>query len=298
MKVFVTGASGYLGGSISQRLLEHGHEVLGLVRNAENAALLKQRGIKPLLGSLDDAASLSKGALHCDATINAANSDHYFAAQTLISAMKDSGKTLIHTSGSSIICDDAKGETSIDKVFDETTPFTPMLHRAPRIQIDRLVRTAGVESGIRALVICPSMVYGRGLGLHLDSDQLPKLINKSRELQAGVYIGAGAPIWSNIHISDLADLYVAALERATSGAIFYSENGEASFKEIAAAVSDALGFGGKVISWPFEKAFAELGGFAQVALATNARIRAVNARQGLGWKPHGPSLADALRDEL
>ena len=294
MKIFVTGASGYLGGSITHGLVEAGHNVVGLVRTKEHATLLQGRGVIPVLGSLDDADLLEREALGADATINAANSDHFFSIRSLITALAGTGKTLIHTSGSSIICDDAMGSEPSAAIYQDDSPFKPMLHRNPRVEIDRMVRTAGVAQGIRALVICPSMVYGNGLGLKTDSDQLPKIVGKSKELGAGVYIGTGKTIWSNVHIRDLVNLYLLALERAPSGAFFFAENGESTFESIARSVSLSLGFGGKTVSWDIEAAMAELGGFARVALATNARVRATNARTLLGWQPTGPSLEHAV----
>jgi len=298
MNVFVTGASGYLGGSISHRLVAAGHEVTGLVRTAEQAAQLKGLGISPAVGTLDDADLLKHLALNSDATINAANSDHYFSIRALVSALAGTGKTLIHTSGSSIVCDDAMGGEASAIIFEDDTPFVPMLHRVPRVEIDRMVRTAAIREGIRAFVICPPMVYGKGLGLKTESDQLPRIIAKSRSLGAGVYIGTGQTIWSNVHISDLVELYLLALESAPSGAFFFAENGESTFESIARSVSKSLGFGGKTTSWSIESAMAELGGFARVALATNARVRATNARELLGWKPRGPSLEQAVEHSL
>lgn len=298
MKVFVTGASGYLGGSISHRLIESGHEVTGLVRTAEQATLLKARGISTAIGTLDDADLLKHLALESDATINAANSDHYFSIRALVSALAGTGKTLMHTSGSSIVCDDAMGGEVSAVVYEDDRPFDPMLHRVPRIEIDRMVRTAGVSKGIRALVICPSMVYGQGFGLKTESDQLPKIIEKSKSLGAGIYIGTGQTIWSNVHISDLVELYLLALANAPSGAFFFAENGESNFESIARSVSKFLGLGGKTLSWNIESAMAELGGFARVALATNARVRATNARKLLGWQPCGPSLEQAIEHSL
>jgi nucleoside-diphosphate-sugar epimerase len=259
---------------------------------------LRARGISPAIGTLDDADLLKHLALNSDATINAANSDHYFSIRALVTALAGTGKTLIHTSGSSIVCDDAMGREASAVTFEDDTPFDPMPHRVPRVEIDRMVRASGVTKSIRAFVICPSMVYGKGLGLKTESDQLPKIMAKSKSLGAGVYIGTGKTIWSNVHISDLVELYLLALASAPSGAFFFAENGESTFESIARSVSKSLGFGGKTTSWSIESAMAELGGFARVALATNARVRATNARKLLGWKPRGPSLERAVEHSL
>lgn len=75
---------------------------------------------------------------------------------------------------------------------------------------------------------------------------------------------------------------------------FFAGNGEASFREVAGAISDALGFDGKTFAWNVDEAVAKLGEFASIALSTNARVRAKNARLLLGWEPKAPSLRDAL----
>jgi nucleoside-diphosphate-sugar epimerase len=99
------------------------------------------------------------------------------------------------------------------------TSFRPRLREA-RVAIDGFVRTAGVTQGIRAFVICPTMIYGNGSGLHKDSDQIPKLAKKSKERGIGVYIGRGLNRWSNVYINDIVDLYILALEKAPSGSFF------------------------------------------------------------------------------
>src|SRR5260370_13210296 len=221
MKVFITGASGYIGGSVATRLVEDGHEVVGLVDSPEKAALLEANGIEPLIGSLEDVDTLEAGAFECDATINAADPEHFFAAHVLIGALAGSGRTLIHTSGSSIVCDDASGDWFSDRIFDEDSRLVEMSHRAPRVEIDRMVREAGIRKGMRTSVICPALIYGRGAGIGLDSGQISTLTAKSQERKAGVYIGKGANIWSNVHVGDLADLYALVLEMAPSASFFF-----------------------------------------------------------------------------
>jgi uncharacterized protein YbjT (DUF2867 family) len=98
IKVFVTGATGYIGGSVAEGLISSGHQVLGLVRSAESIPLLKDRGIEGVLGNLDDAQLITKAAQEADAVIHAASADHTGSILTLIAALERSGKTLICTS--------------------------------------------------------------------------------------------------------------------------------------------------------------------------------------------------------
>ena len=145
MRIFVTGASGYIGGSVAQKLRDSGHELLGLVRSEEKAGLLKKRGVTPILGTLDESRILTDAARQADAVINAADVDHAGAVQALIAALDGSGKLLIHTSGSSIVADDACGEYASPAVFTEDTYFEPLPNRRPRVAIDCSVRQAGIE---------------------------------------------------------------------------------------------------------------------------------------------------------
>ncbi|WP_010187826.1 NAD-dependent epimerase/dehydratase family protein [Sphingomonas sp. PAMC 26605] len=293
MKVFVVGATGYIGGTVAVALRDAGHSVIGLARTGERAAGLRSLGIEAVLGGFDDRTALEDAAKSSDATINVSDSDHIGVVRTLIGALAGSGKMLVHTSGSSIIVDDAKGAYASDTIVEDDAPFVAMPHRLPRIAVDHAVRRAGITDGIRTAVICPTMVYGLGRGLGRDSDQIPKIAAKSRELNAGAYIGEGANIWSNVFVEDLATLFGLVLEHAPSASFFYAENGELSLKEVAAAVSHSLGFGGKTVSWDLDAAKAELGMWPQVALATNCRVRATNARRLLGWRPAGPALSRA-----
>lgn len=128
--------------------------------------------------------------------------------------------------------------------------------------------------------------------------QIPKLAELSKARGAGLYIGKGANIWSNVYIGDVADLYLLALERAPSASFFFVENGENTLKEVAEHVSKSLGFGGKTESWNADEAIKAHGGWAQSAMASNSRVKAVNARRTLQWTPKGPTLAEAVEKHL
>jgi uncharacterized protein YbjT (DUF2867 family) len=117
MRIFLTGANGFVGGAVAQALISAGHSVRGLVRDKTKAESVKAHGIEPVIGSLEDTAVLQAEARAADAVINAASSDHRGAVEALIAAISGSGKPLIHSSGSSIVADLAMGEPS-DRIFD------------------------------------------------------------------------------------------------------------------------------------------------------------------------------------
>jgi hypothetical protein len=115
MRIFLTGANGFIGGSVATTLIAAGHRVRGLVRNKAKADVVATHGIEAVIGSLDDAGILQDEARAADAVINTASSDHRGAVETLIGALSGSGKALIHSSGSSIVADIAMGEPLADK---------------------------------------------------------------------------------------------------------------------------------------------------------------------------------------
>lgn len=291
MKIFITGAAGYIGGSVAEKLVAKGHQVIGLVRSLEKADALISRGIEPAIGSLDDAHVLTRYAQLSDAVIHAADVDHGASVVTLVNALERSGKLLIHTSGTSIVADQADGEFRAEIAISEDMYFEPLPFRKPRVEMNRFVREAAIGKGIRAVVICPSMIYGTGRGLQADSDQIPKLIELSRQTRAGVYFGKGENIYSNVHIDDLVDLYLLAMEKASGGSFFFAENGHNSFREIAGMISHFLGFDGNSVSIPVEYVHQNFGEAARLGVASNSYVSAMNARR-IGWKPRSPSLSE------
>ncbi|MGP0088132.1 MAG: NAD(P)H-binding protein [Steroidobacteraceae bacterium] len=136
MKVFVTGATGYIGGSVAQRLNALGYDVRGLVRSADKLPLLKERGIEPVLGTLDDADILARAADAADAVIHTASADHPGSVVTLVSTLERTGKTLIYTTGSGIVADSAAGEYAGSAVFTDDTYFEPVAFRRPRVAMN------------------------------------------------------------------------------------------------------------------------------------------------------------------
>lgn len=293
MKTFIAGATGYIGGTVARRLLADGHEVSGLARSEARAAALKEIGIAPIIGTLADTEILREAARSADCVINAANADDPFAAMTLVDALEGTGKRLIHTSGSSIVADKVDGERPGPVITEDNMP-PPVPERAGRVAIDRAVLD-GSRRGVHSIVICPSLIYGEGRGVNKDSVQVPKLIAASADRGAGVHVGAGKNIWSNVHIDDIADLYALAVERAPAGTFFFAENGEATMRECAAAISRMLGCGGKTVALDPAEAVRLWGsGLALISLASNSRVSAAKARAMLGWTPSGPTLAEEI----
>jgi nucleoside-diphosphate-sugar epimerase len=282
MNVFVTGATGYIGGTVAAKLLEAGHRVTGLARNAERAALLEERGITPVVGTLDD----------LDVLANTANADHPFAARALAEALEGSGKTLLHTSGTTIIADNANGEPS-DNVFNEDMPRGPLPEKASRIATDRLV-VETARRGVRTVVLCPGLVYGAGLGVARHSPQIPTFIATAKAAGIPLHVGRGLNVWSNVHVEDCADAYLAALEHGPAGAFYYLEGGADSMVDANRAVGRMLGLGEETRAMTLDEAIREWNVPMAHAMGSNVRVSADKARTVLGWTPSRPAMCDDI----
>ncbi|MDR3437893.1 NAD-dependent epimerase/dehydratase family protein [Telmatospirillum sp.] len=295
MKIFVTGASGYIGGSVAARLAALGHEVRSLIRNAAKADAVAACGITPVIGTLDDARLLSAEARMAEAVVNAADSDHQGAVEALLAGLAGSGKAFLHTSGTSLVGDEAMGEPS-NAIFTEDTPVKPEPDKEHRVALNNLVLAAA--PAIRTVVLCNSLIYGNTLGPAAQSVQIPPLVAEARESGIPRYIGAGRNIWSNVHIADVADLYGLALANAPAGSFYYVENGEAAFGDIVRAIGKRLNLG-PAQPWTAEQAVARWGReLAVFALGSNSRVRALKARRDLGWTPQHASVITWIEQEM
>jgi nucleoside-diphosphate-sugar epimerase len=290
---FLTGATGYIGGSIAVGLVGRGDRVRGLVRTAGGAARLAALGAEPVLGTLDDAELLRREAESCDAVVNAASADHAGAVKALLAGLDGSAKPLLHTSGSSVIGDDARGGRRSETVFDddERTRLVVNPMKQARRELDLSVLGASTR-GVRSIVICPSLIYGDGRGPSRDSVQVPFLAANARQVGRVQIVGAGVNVWSTVHLDDVVALYLLALDKAPAGAFYFAENGEASFAEIGAAIARRLGLE-RVESLDPDEAARRWGeSKAWFTLGSNSRVRAQRARRELGWAPRHSSVLD------
>ncbi len=297
MRIFLTGANGYIGGAAASALIAAGHQVRGLVRDGTKADAVAAHGVEAVSGSLDDAALLREEARAADAVVNAASSDHRGAVEALLAGLAGSGKAFIHSSGSSIVADLAMGEPS-DRIFHEGEPIAPIADKAARVAIDRLVLAA---PGVSAVVLCNTMIYGDGLrhavGPPAQSVQVPALVRHAKASGVVRYIGRGLNRWSNVHIADVAALYVLAIEKAPAGTFMYVESGEEALAEIANAIAARLHLGAAQ-SWPADEAIAAWGrNMAVYSLGSNSRVRG-KAAAALGWSPTHRSITKWIADEL
>ena len=283
MHIFISGATGLIGGTVAAKLIAAGHRVSGLARDSGRAAALEEHGVTPVIGTLADLDVLAEAARAADAVIEAADAEAHFAARALVDALAGSGKALIRTSGSTIVGDHARGMYA-SHTFTEDTPCERLPEKMSRIASDRMV-LAAAAANVRSVVICPSLVYGAGLGVRRHGPQIPNFIALAQESGAARHIGAGENIWSHVHAEDLADAYVLALEKAEAGSFFFVESGEATMRAMAGAIGRLLGFDGEPGPWPHIEAVRRWGPPAAHAMGGNSRVSAAKARAVLGWQP-------------
>ena len=289
MKIFMTGASGYIGGTVADSLIKAGHSVAALARTADTATRLQAHGIEAVRGDLSSHGVVRNAARNADAVINCANADDPFVVAAVVEGLAGSGKAFLHTSGSSIVGDKAAGKAS-PKIHHEDTPLEPPPEKIQRVAVDRAV-LASAAQGVRSVVLCPCLIYGQGRGAHSDSIQVPNLIRQAVRSGIPRYIGAGENVWSTVHIDDVAAAYLLALDGARAGSFYFIENGEASLKSIVESIARLLGGKRSPESWSIDEAIAEWGAQAAwFSLGGNSRVSAEKARRMLGWKPVGAGL--------
>jgi nucleoside-diphosphate-sugar epimerase len=297
MRVLVIGASGFIGGAVSQVLLRAGHAVYALARNPARHGALAKAGLAVCPGALDDAPSVIRAIEPVDAVINAADSDHAAGVQAILGAIERTGKIFIHTSGISVTADRAAGAAG-GAILDETTAYEPLPERAARHAIDIAVQDAG-RRGSRTVVMCCPLIYGPPAWPGRESVQVPHLVKDACECGVARYVGAGLARWSRCHVEDIAAAYKAALARPVPGALYYPESGEMSWGELAHRIGRVLGV--PAGSFSLDEAVGAWGPRALWTYCSNARTRGVRIRADLGWAPKVDALEaknDALEEDI
>ena len=285
MRVFVTGATGWVGSAVVKDLIAAGHQVLGLCRSEDKARALAATGAKVHRGSLQDLASLKSGVAQSDGVIHLAfnhdyskfaenGADERRALEAIGGALEGSDGPLIVASGVALL---APGSVATE----ETRPraHSESFPRNPEAAVAALR-----ERGVKATAVrLPPSVHGHG-----DHGFLPAVIRLAREQGVSPYVGDGLNRWPGVHRLDAARAFRLALEHGAEGGPFHAIADEGvPFREIAGVIGRRLNI--PVASLSAEEAADHFGWFARfVAIdcpATSERTRSV-----LGWKPIEPGL--------
>jgi nucleoside-diphosphate-sugar epimerase len=289
MRVFVVGATGYLGSAMVAALRERGDAVVGSARTEEVARKLRDAGIEAAVCDITAPESLKAPAQRCDGVIYVVqyNGADIAAVETaaisaLVEALAGSGKPLLYTSGYWIY-----GSTA-QRIADEDAPLNPTPLIAHRPALERTVLD-GITRDVRAVVLRAGIVYGGGAGI-------PAMwVQSAKQGGAAQFIGDGRNHWAVVHRDDLAQLYVLAIEKAAAGSIYNAaDDSWLTVREMAEAASFGAGRNGAVTEWPLEEARRQLGAYAD-ALALDSRISSQRAHRDLGWSARATPIIDDLR---
>lgn len=316
-KIFLLGATGYIGGSVLTTLLQYPDkfQIKALVRSSgAQADVLRSLGVEPVVGSLQDSDILEKASFEADAVINTADADHLASVQAILKGLKaknDPNAVYLHTTGTGMLL---FADGPIEKPFDDSD--IARIHSIPLSALHRDVDTyiyAEAEGFLRYALLAPSTINGIGTGpFKRTSQQMPNLARAAIARKQAGWVGPRTDTtWNNVNINDLADLYLLVLngllagniDSGKAGGFYFATAAEHTWKDLSIGIGKVLYKHG-LVSTPeaseFDQATAHkyLGG----DLASNfwgSDSRATSSRSlKLGWKPHRPDVYATLEQEL
>ena len=288
MRIFVTGASGWIGSAVVPELIGAGHQVLGLARSDASAAAIAAAGAETLRGDLDDLDALRAGATSSDGVIHLAFIHDFTqfeasvqadarAIEAIGAALEGSDKPLVIASGTPAL----PGRVATER--DEFPAVGSMAGRAANAQAALGMAARGVRSSIVRL---PRSVHGEG-------DRhgfIPRLIEAARDAGVSGYVGDGSSRWPAVHVLDAAPLFRLAVEGAPAGSVLHAVGDEAvPVREIAEVI-------GRCLNLPVASRPSEEFGFLGAIFGLDQPASSDLTRELLGWRPVQPGLTEDLEE--
>ena len=316
--IFITGATGYIGGSFLELMISRGYLqdfiISALVRREQDAEMMRKIGVEPVVGSLDDSALLRRESARADIVFNTADCDHQPSARAIVQGLSERAQAtgtrpiLIHTSGAGVLSTNSKG-TGVPLAEDpsailwddaDAAAHAAIPAHAPHRIVDVEVFAAARSGLIRTYLVVPPTVFGRGLGVFAEnrmSIQLPRLVYQSLVNHRALYVGPGKAQWTNVHVADLAELYLLILDGGLRGAapeglegLYYPASEYFTWSDAADRIGQVLHRRG-LISSPLATTGLQPGWF----WGSNVRTKCTNGEK-LGWKPTNGGTAEMLED--
>jgi nucleoside-diphosphate-sugar epimerase len=290
MRIFVTGASGYVGSAAVKDMLASGHEVIGLARSDDSAAKVRTLGAEPLRGDITDLEILRQGVARSDAVAHLAFNHDFSrfaengredaaAIAAMGEALAGTTKPIVTTSGTGLIAD---GQLVTEDTQRADAPGMPRVSEQATFKL--------LDQGAKAMIVRLPQVNGpNNLGF------VTILIRIAREKGYAAYIGDGANRWPACHRDDAAPVYRLAIEKGQPGRIYHAVSEEGiAMRDLMGAIAEGLGI--PLRSIPPEEADAYFGWFAMFGRMDNPASSAITQAE-LGWRPTGPGTLEDLRNE-
>jgi nucleoside-diphosphate-sugar epimerase len=286
MRIFITGASGWVGSAVVPELIGAGHQIVGLARSDASAKAVADVGAEVLRGDLDDTDVLRAGALDSDGVIHlafvvpsvteAATRTDAKAIEAFVTSLAGSGKPLV-ISGATLV---TPGRPATER--DELVAAGPIAARVSNMR----AALAAADRGVRtSLVMLPRSVHGQGDRRGF----IPQLIAAARAKGVSGYIGDGASRWPAVHVKDAASLYRLAIEQAPAGAVL---NAVADEGVPIRAIAEVIG---RHLNLPARSLPAgEFAGMLAHILSTDMPASSTITQELLGWKPTHPGLIEDI----
>jgi nucleoside-diphosphate-sugar epimerase len=269
VRVLIIGSTGYIGSAVASAVAAAGHEVIPLSRRETGPGVLgdlaRPETIEPALREARP-----------DVIVHAAHPIGAAADLAAIDRLSAFGAALVYTSG--IWWIGATGDTP----FDERQPHG----NSDRARVEAAVLAAAPT--IRSVVIRPGIVYGHRRGIPAE------MVEWAGRFGVGRYVGSPGTRWPVVHVEDLGDLFVAAIERAEPGAVLHGVGETVLSSDVAAAADRAAGGAGRAEAWPVEAAAVELGERYAANLALDQVLSSTRTRSSMDWHPHRPGLVADL----
>lgn len=316
-RIFFVGGTGYIGGTVLDIMLSKGYQdrftISALTRRPEDAEAMRSLGIEPVMGSLDDLRLLRAQSAESSIVFSMANCDDVPSARAMAQGLADrASKTgerpiLIHTSGAGVLSDNSTGRG--DSLQNDPGAFlwddadvashAAIPDHAPHRHVDLEIFSAAKAGLVKTYLMVPPTVFGRGLGPFAEnrmSIQLPRLVYQSLRVRRAMYVGEGKAQWSNVHVEDLADLYLLLFEAALKNeapeglaGLYYPATEFFTWSDVSVRIGQILHDKG-LIADPSPTTGLPAGWF----WGSNVRMTSTNGKN-LGWKPTRGGTPEMLK---